>query len=493
MNTLSRHSPGDKATEPLLASSDSEIYVSKRATPLECPISDGELDAPLSFYDDDDDDEDEEEMQQQDESSQKNRPSHKTTNSQTLMHLLKGNTGPGILALPSAFVNSGLLVGTLGIPLMGLLCIHCMHVLVHCSRRLCSKLERDSLDYSRVTFYAFKLGPPPLQRYSRVARRTVNTFLMLTQFGFCCVYFVFVSTSIKEVVYNYTKAEISIHGYLSILLPFVILLAMVRSLRHLALASTIANVLQVLGMCIIFFNLFQHLPPTSSRPLTESLSKLPLYFGTTIYAFEGIGVVLPLENEMQNPQDFGGCNGVLNTGMVIVCCLYVAVGFFGYLKFGKEVKGSITLNLPPEPAYELVRLMFAIAVFLSYAIQFYVPLQFIWPFIRKKRRLENWMSSKTQRMWEYLLRALLVLLTYCLAVAIPRLDLFISLVGALASSSLALVFPCVLEMIVFWDEDMTSSQWIKLFMKNTCIATIGILGFATGTYASVNAIVDAFF
>ncbi|XP_076343750.1 neutral amino acid uniporter 4-like isoform X2 [Tachypleus tridentatus] len=401
MNTLSRHSPGDKATEPLLASSDSEIYVSKRATPLECPISDGELDAPLSFYDDDDDDEDEEEMQQQDESSQKNRPSHKTTNSQTLMHLLKGNTGPGILALPSAFVNSGLLVGTLGIPLMGLLCIHCMHVLVHCSRRLCSKLERDSLDYSRVTFYAFKLGPPPLQRYSRVARRTVNTFLMLTQFGFCCVYFVFVSTSIKE--------------------------------------------------------------------------------------------VLPLENEMQNPQDFGGCNGVLNTGMVIVCCLYVAVGFFGYLKFGKEVKGSITLNLPPEPAYELVRLMFAIAVFLSYAIQFYVPLQFIWPFIRKKRRLENWMSSKTQRMWEYLLRALLVLLTYCLAVAIPRLDLFISLVGALASSSLALVFPCVLEMIVFWDEDMTSSQWIKLFMKNTCIATIGILGFATGTYASVNAIVDAFF
>ncbi|XP_022235220.1 proton-coupled amino acid transporter 1-like [Limulus polyphemus] len=316
---------------------------------------------------------------------------------------------------------------------------------------------------------------------------------MLTQFGFCCIYFVFVSTNIKHVVYNYTKAEISIHGYLSILLPFVILLSMARSLRHLALASTIANVLQILGLCIIFFNLFQHLPPTSSRPLTESLSKFPLYFGTTIYAFEGIGVVLPLENEMQTPQDFGGCNGVLNTGMIIVCCFYVAVGFFGYLKFGKDVKGSVTLNLPAEPAYELVRIMFAIAVFLSYAIQFYVPLQFIWPFIRKKRRLDDWMSMKTQRIWEYVLRALLVLVTYCLAVAIPRLDLFISLVGAMASSSLALVFPCLLEVIVFWDDDMTSSQWIRLFIKNTCIVTIGILGFATGTYASMNAIIDAFF
>ncbi|XP_013790821.1 proton-coupled amino acid transporter 2-like isoform X2 [Limulus polyphemus] len=137
MNTLSTSCHDDQSTEPLFATSDSEIYVSKRATPLVYPVSDGELDNPSYIYDDDE--EDEEETQQQDGSPQRKRPSHKTTNSQTLMHLLKGNTGPGLLALPSAFVNSGLLVGTLGIPLMGLLCIHCMHVLVRCSRRLCSK------------------------------------------------------------------------------------------------------------------------------------------------------------------------------------------------------------------------------------------------------------------------------------------------------------------------------------------------------------------
>lgn len=50
---------------------------------------------------------------------------------------------------------------------------------------------------------------------------------------------------------------------------------------------------------------------------------------------------------MQTPQDFGGFTGVLNTGMVMVACLYVAVGFFGYLKYGDAVVvGSITLNLP---------------------------------------------------------------------------------------------------------------------------------------------------
>lgn len=58
-----------------------------------------------------------------------------------------------------------------------------------------------------------------------------------------------------------------------------------------------------------------------------------------------IGVVLPLENNMKTPQDFGGLNGVLNTGMVIVASLYTAVGFFGYLKYGENVAATITLNL----------------------------------------------------------------------------------------------------------------------------------------------------
>lgn len=55
---------------------------------------------------------------------------------------------------------------------------------------------------------------------------------------------------------------------------------------------------------------------------------------------------------MKTPQDFGGWNGVLNTGMVVVAILYSAVGFFGYLKYGNAAtKGSVTLLLPPEEVY----------------------------------------------------------------------------------------------------------------------------------------------
>ena len=51
---------------------------------------------------------------------------------------------------------------------------------------------------------------------------------------------------------------------------------------------------------------------------------------------------------MASPHDLRGWNGVLNTSMVIVSCLYIAVGFFGYLQYGENVLGSVTLNLPVD-------------------------------------------------------------------------------------------------------------------------------------------------
>lgn len=47
-----------------------------------------------------------------------------------MIHLLKGNIGSGILAMPDAFSNAGLVVGTVGTLIMGVICTHCMHMLV---------------------------------------------------------------------------------------------------------------------------------------------------------------------------------------------------------------------------------------------------------------------------------------------------------------------------------------------------------------------------
>lgn len=46
-------------------------------------------------------------------------------NCETMVHLLKGNIGTGIFAMPDAFKNAGLLVGSIGVPIMAVICVHC--------------------------------------------------------------------------------------------------------------------------------------------------------------------------------------------------------------------------------------------------------------------------------------------------------------------------------------------------------------------------------
>lgn len=337
----------------------------------------------------------------------------------------------------------------------------------------------------QVAEKAFLIGPSRFKSKAKLVKNIVSTFLLITQLGFCCVYALFVAENISQVVNSLTntKVHLNVHEYLLIILPFMMLLNFVRSLKYLALVSTIANILQMAGLILIFWNLVNDLPNTSTRPATADISNLPLYFGTAIYAFEGIGIVLPLHKEMREPQAFGGSVGILNTAMIIVGTLYTGMGFFGYLKFGDAVLGSITLNMPHEPLYDVVRLMFAVAIFLSYALQMYVPINIIWPYIQSKLNLNE--DTKT-KIFEYIVRSVLVaatckliviymntktkfVCTVFLAGLIPKLDLFISLVGALSSSCLALIFPPMLDIATRWDDNQ-SKQVIKFDSVTNCFA-----------------------
>jgi len=82
---------------------------------------------------------------------------------------------------------------------------------------------------------------------------------------------------------------------------------------------------------------------TVSLEPIQDFGHLTLFFGAAIFAFEGITVVLPLENSMKNPGHFPK---VLKFGMTIVTMLFFTMGVFGYIAIGDAVEPSITLNLP---------------------------------------------------------------------------------------------------------------------------------------------------
>ena len=79
----------------------------------------------------------------------------------------------------------------------------------------------------------------------------------------------------------------------------------------------------------------------------------------------------------------------------------------------------------------------------------------------------------------------LVIFTFALAAAIPRLDLFISLVGAVSISTLAMMV--VIDSVTQGEK----CSWKRLF-KNVTLFSLGFLGFFTGSFVSIRNIINHF-
>ena len=86
----------------------------------------------------------------------------------------------------------------------------------------------------------------------------------------------------------------------------------------------------------------------------------------------------------------------------------------------------------------------------------------------------------------------LVYISVGLAIGIPKLALFISLIGAFSSSALAIIFPPLMDELTFAVEGyITTKAKIRLCI-NLFIVLFGVVGFAAGTYVSVDEIILSF-
>ncbi|XP_043678575.1 proton-coupled amino acid transporter 2-like isoform X2 [Vespula pensylvanica] len=411
---------------------------------------------------------------------------HPTSYIETMMHLFKGNVGSGIFALGDAFKHAGLLLAPPLTIFLGIICVHAQHILVQCNEEVKRRIGDSSIQpgFAGTVELCFATGPLALRKYSVFMRKMVNLFLCVTQLGFCCVYFVFISTNMQQVLSAH-NVKMSVHQHMAIVLIPIILSTWIRNLKYLVPVTSIANFLVMAGYIATVYIMSHDIPAISERRYVADWHELPLFFGTVIYSFEGITLVLPLKNEMKKPSNFNKPFGVLNVGMVIVGAMFVVMGFLSYLKYGDDVRGSVTLNLElTEVLPQCIKLAISLSILLTYALQFYVPIAIIWPGI-----VEQFGPFKWPVISEIVFRSALCFLTFVLAEAIPELGLFISLVGAVSSTALALLFPPIIELVVCWQNTNLSPFMV---IKDVTIVLIGLLGFATGTYESITAIIKAF-
>ncbi|XP_004518973.1 proton-coupled amino acid transporter-like protein CG1139 [Ceratitis capitata] len=407
-----------------------------------------------------------------------------TTTMQTFAHFLKASIGSGVLAMPSAFANAGYITGPVLTLIIGGIAVHCLHILINSMYALCKRKRVPYMTFSEAMTIGLHDGPPIFKFVLPIATPLVDGFLAFYHFGICCVYVVFISESIKQIVDEYLVVlDVRLHMCF-ILIPLFLLYS-IRSLRTLAPFSTTANLMLFVGFGIVLYYIFATLPPISTRKPFQEISRLPIFFGTVLFAIEAVGVILAIEEKMAKPKSYIKPFGVLNVGMAIVLSLYTLLGFFGYWEYGDEALGSVTLNIPQEAVLaQVAKIIFAITTWITYALQGYVTADIIWNKYLSKR-----VKNKSRHvLYELLIRATIVLLTFCFAVAIPDLSLFLSLVGSFCLSILGLIFPALLQICVQYGGGY--GVWKLMLVKNLLLMAFGIFGGVVGSYVSIVQIID---
>ncbi|PZC82540.1 proton-coupled amino acid transporter-like protein CG1139 isoform X1 [Helicoverpa zea] len=408
---------------------------------------------------------------------------HPNSDMRSFANLLKSSLGSGILAMPAAFKNAGTLVGIVGTIILGYICTHCVYLLVKTSQEVSRVTRVPSLGYAETVEAVFATGPPPLRKISRGARIFIDWAMAFTILGACAVYVILLVESVQQIVdFYFVDNEISKTMYCLMFLVPILIFTQIKNLKYLAPFSGFANVLLVLTFLICLYYICSDFPPISDKPMAVDIGKLPLFIGTVIFAMEGIGVVLPVENTMAKPNHFLGCPGVLNITMSVVVLLYMFMGFLGYVRYGDLAQGSITLNLDTSEIPALTAKVFIIfAIFFTYTLQFYVPMEIVW------RNTKGYVTQKYHNIAQGVIRAVFAVLTVIAAATLPRLEQVIGLEGAFFYSFLGLIAPSLMDVIFKWNRGLGKYNWI--LVKDVILIAFGSFVLVAGVTQSIREII----
>ncbi|XP_028033264.1 proton-coupled amino acid transporter-like protein pathetic [Bombyx mandarina] len=401
----------------------------------------------------------------------------------SLANLIKSSLGSGLLAMPLAFSNSGWAVGIIGTIVIAFVCGHCVHIFVKTSRGCCKLVRRPLLSYSETCKAAFEHGPKSLRPFAFAAQLFSEFALFFTYIGVCCIFTVLIADSLKQLFDEYvTTTVLPVEYYCLIILVPLCLMVQIRHLKWLAPFSLIANILLIATFVICMYYIFGDEINFTDKRISGDLSRFPAFLSTVIFAMEGIGVVMPVENTMKKPQHFLGCPSVLVVAMSTIMLLYSILGLFGYFRYGDVLRGSITLNLPIDdwPAV-CAKTFIALSIFFTYPLHFFVVLdiftRYAEPHIKKEYRNFAQILARTSCVW----------ICGGIGIALPMLEQIINIVGALFYSILGLIIPGVIETVFRW-EDLGRWNWI--FWKNLLIILFGVCSLVSGCTVSVMDIIS---
>ncbi|XP_072941697.1 proton-coupled amino acid transporter-like protein acs [Epargyreus clarus] len=396
----------------------------------------------------------------------------------SLANLLKSSLGSGILAIPLAFANAGWGVGIVGTIIIAFICGHCVHIFVVASRECCKAVHKPLLGYAETCKTAFQIGPKPTRRLASAAESFAEFSLLFTYIGVCCIFTVLIAESVKQLFDSYIPDVIwPVEYYCLVFLVPLCVMGQIRYLKWLAPFSLIANILLITTFLICLYYIFKDDITISDKLVVGHAERFPAFLSTVIFAMEGIGVVMPVENTMKTPEHFLGCPSVLVVAMTFIMVMYGVLGLFGYFRYGDTLKGSITLNLPLNdwPAI-CAKGFIAVSIIFTYPLHFYVVIDILMKY------MEPLVQKKYQNILQIVVRIAVVCFCGGIGVALPFLEQIINIVGALFYSILGLIIPGIVDTVLRW-ENLGRYKWI--LWKNILLVVFGIICLISGCTVTI--------
>ncbi|XP_063362127.1 proton-coupled amino acid transporter-like protein pathetic [Cydia amplana] len=399
-------------------------------------------------------------------------------------HLIKGCLGGGILGIHEAYMKAGLWTSLVLTVVYGFYITYCVHLLVKSAQVLYQRLHVTTLSYPDVAEAAMEIGPfPMLRKYSKWFRYAVDTVICIDLFGACCVYQIIIAKTILQVAEGADEDINRLRLYVLILLVPILLMCMITTLKYLAPFTLLADVFIVVCVVATLYYSMRDPPPISTIPGWKDGLGLFEFSGIAIFSMEGIGVSLPIENNMKDPLKF---SKVLCASMCVVVSFLILVGFFGYWGFGELSESPVTLNFPIDSAFPVVlKCLMGIMIFITFALNFWAPFNLVWHYMSKKH------DAKKHWLWERVYRAVCIVVISAIAIGFPNIGNLMGLLGAFCLSNMGFIFPAIIELLVIWEDPGLGKYKWRLW-KNVLVLLVGVLFFFAGTYSNLKGLISNF-
>mmetsp|Transcript_28575 Transcript_28575/g.92697 ORF Transcript_28575/g.92697 Transcript_28575/m.92697 type:complete len:592 (-) Transcript_28575:31-1806(-) len=396
---------------------------------------------------------------------------------QAAIALIKCAIGAGSFSLPGAFKNGGLVASFFTTIALGALSAYTVDLLARSERQMLHLLSlererrglatptpRDEVDAeTKGTAPALVALGAPMQdvasakpallalpapelphrlTYPELARLAFPAFtlygvnaaevitycgIVATALGVCSVYLEFIAGAMVDVVPHTTQVDWTLF-----LFPLLLLLVLLRNLRHLAFTSLLGDVAVSAAIVAVSIHaahsgLTLHIPAFESGTYAKML-------GSTSFLFAIHVVILPIAQSLQDPgSQFRGVAYWSYTFITLINALFGAICLAAY---GAKTESNVLSNLPQGGA-----LLSTIRVLLAVDLTFTFPLVFA----AGREIVEEWlvrdMRGAKDTWSRNAIRLLMLGAVVGIVFGIPNFGNLVSLVGGVCNSLMGFILP----------------------------------------------------